>query len=136
MTHHVAGALSAEDVEAIRGGSEQFTRFMLARDFDALVRLYAEDAVFMPPHRPAVKGRLALRDWLGAFPKVTRFTFTLDDIDGRGDLAYVRGSYSMTLHPEGAPGPVGDAGKFVEIRKKQPDGSWLLAADIFNSDKA
>jgi ketosteroid isomerase-like protein len=26
-------------------------------------------------------------------------------------------------------------GKYLEIRKRQPDGSWLVAADIFNSDK-
>jgi hypothetical protein len=42
----------------------------------------------------------------------------------------------MTLSPDGAPGPIDDAGKFIEIRKKQPDGSWPMAADIFNSDKA
>lgn len=136
MTHHVPGALSVEDTEAIRAIGEQFVRFMLARDFDALVRLYTEDGVFMPPGRPPLKGRLALREWLGAFPQVTRLTFTLDEIDGRGDLAYARGTYTMTLQPEGAPGPVEDVGKFLEIRKKQADGSWLLAVDIFNSDKA
>jgi ketosteroid isomerase-like protein len=42
----------------------------------------------------------------------------------------------MTVHPDGAPGPVEDQGKFLEIRRRQPDGSWLLAVDIFNSDKA
>jgi ketosteroid isomerase-like protein len=61
---------------------------------------------------------------------------TIDEIDGRADLAYVRGSYSMTLHPQGAPAPVDDVGKYLEIRMHQADGSWLLAVDIFNSDKA
>jgi ketosteroid isomerase-like protein len=27
-----------------------------------------------------------------------------------------------------------DKGKYVEIWKKQPDGSWKCAVDMFNSD--
>jgi ketosteroid isomerase-like protein len=96
--------------------------------------LYTEDAVFMPPHHPAVHGRAALEIWLASFPRVLRMTLTVEDIDGRADIAYVRGSYTMTLHPEGASNPIDDAGKFLEIRKRQPDGSWLLAVDMFNSD--
>jgi ketosteroid isomerase-like protein len=30
---------------------------------------------------------------------------------------------------------VGDHGKFLEIRRRQADGRWLVAADIFNSDQ-
>jgi uncharacterized protein (TIGR02246 family) len=136
MTQPTVGTLSAKDTAAIRAVSEQFSRLLLAQDFDALVRLYTDDAVFMPPHQPAVNGRAALRSWMAAFPKVTQFALEIDEIDGREDLAYVRGRYSMTLHPDGAPGPIEDAGKSIEIRKRQPDGSWLMKADIFNSDKA
>jgi ketosteroid isomerase-like protein len=134
MAQPTVGALSAKDTAAIRSASEQFSRFLLAQDFDALVQLYTDDGVFMPPHQPAVNGRSALRSWMAAFPKVTQFALEIGEIDGREDLAYVRGRYSMTLHPDGAPGPVDDVGKYIEIRKKQPDGSWLMAADIFNSD--
>lgn len=136
MTEATIGILSAVDQTAIRTVSDRFSQLMLARDFDSLVGLYTEDAVFMPPHQPAVQGRSALRSWMAGFPNVSRFSLTIDEIDGRADLAYVRGSYAMTLHPEGAPGPIDDRGKYIEIRKRQPDGSWLLAADIFNSDKA
>jgi hypothetical protein len=41
----------------------------------------------------------------------------------------------MTLHPEGAPRPVEEIGKYIEIRTRQADGSWPIAADIFNSDQ-
>src|SRR5262249_20915537 len=109
---------------------------LLARSHDELVGLYAEDAVFMPPHQPAVQGRAALRAWMEAFPPLSLFEVQVDEIDGRADLAYARGRYWMKFQPEGASEPVGDFGKYVEIRKKQPDGSWLLTVDIFNSDKA
>lgn len=40
----------------------------------------------------------------------------------------------MTMAPPGAPGPVKDSGKYVEVRRRQADGRWLVAVDIFNSD--
>lgn len=131
-----ASGLSAHDVAAIRARTDEWVSLLLAGDLDALAGLYSEDCVFMPPHHPAVRGRRALRSWMAGLPPVTRFTAEIEAIDGREDLAYVRGTYAMTLVPPGAPGPAEDAGKFLEIRQKQADGSWLLIADIFNSDRA
>ncbi len=34
----------------------------------------------------------------------------------------------------GTPEPTHDTGKYVEIWRQQPDGKWLLAVDISNSD--
>jgi uncharacterized protein (TIGR02246 family) len=136
MAEFTIGALSTVDQAAIRAVSDRWAQLLLAQDFDSLVRLYTEDAVFMPPHQPAMHGRTAIRSWMASFPRISRFSLTVDQIDGRADVAYVRGAYSMTLHPEGASGSIDDVGKYVEIRRRQPDGSWLLATDIFNSDKA
>jgi ketosteroid isomerase-like protein len=136
MPEGVIGTLSTADHASIRALTDRFVQLMLAGNLDGLVTLYTENAVLMPPHHPEVQGRAALRAFLGSFPRLSRFSATAQEIDGRADLAYVRGSYSMTLHPEGAPGPVEDRGKFLEVRRRQPDGSWLLAVDIFNSDEA
>ena len=38
----------------------------------------------------------------------------------------------MTIEVDGA--SVEDVGKYIEIRRKQADGSWLLDVDMFNSD--
>jgi uncharacterized protein (TIGR02246 family) len=127
--------LPAEDVAAIRRLTDEWKRFMVAGDFESLAKCYTEDAVVMPPGHPTVRGRDAIQKWIAGFPRATRFDNEIEQIDGRGDLAYVRGRYSMTLQPQGAPTPVEDAGKYVEIRKRQPDGSWPVANDIFNSDK-
>jgi len=126
--------LSTDEIAAIEDVQQRFVAGLLARDFDALVGLYTEDAVFMPPNQPAVRGRAALKTWMAAFPQVTACTLNTERIDGRADLAYVRGSFEMTLRPEGAPEAVTSRGKFVEIRRRQPNGEWLLEADIFNSD--
>lgn len=130
----MAERLKPQDLDEMNAFYDAWTERLLAQDFDAMAQLYTEDAVVMPPNQPAVTGRAALLEFMRSFPRVTRAEFQPDEIDGYGDLAYVVGRYSMTLEPEGAPGPVEDHGKYIELRRKQPDGSWLLARDIFNSD--
>jgi ketosteroid isomerase-like protein len=103
-----AGITEADEA-AIREVSDRFLEKMLAKDFDAVASLYTEDAVIMPPNMPAQSGgREALKAFFVSFPAITEFRFDLDDIDGSGNLAYVRGRYEMTLAIEGAPGPVQD----------------------------
>ena len=55
------------------------------------------------------------------------------EIDGRGDLAYFRATYRLTMS-FGDAEPVTDVGKWLAILRKQPDGSWLYSAWIWNSD--
>ena len=106
----------------------------LAKDFAAWAALFAEDGVLNPPNQPAVKGRAAIQVWLASFPPITEFKLENVKIEGRDDLAYVLGTFAITIAPPGAPGPVKDVGKFVEVRKRQADGRWLLAVDMFSSD--
>jgi ketosteroid isomerase-like protein len=128
--------LSSADTAAIASIHPRFRQALLARDFDVLVGLYTDDAVLMPPNHPAVHGRAALKAWMAAFPNVIEFTLTIQRVEGRADLAYVQGSYVMTIHPDGAPAPVTVQGTYIEIRRRQANGEWLLEADIFNSDNA
>lgn len=127
---------SPEEIAEFQGFYGPWKDGFLNQDYDGMAAFYTEDTVVMPPNQPTVRGRSAVRDWMASFPRVTRADFVIDEVEGIGDRAFVRGRYSMTLEPEGAPGPVHDTGKYIEIREKQPDGSWLLARDIFNSDLA
>ena len=128
--------LSAADLDAIAAVSRAFSEALVRRDLDTLALLYSDDAALMPPNHPAVQGRAAIKAWLGGFPAVTQFELRVDRIDGRADLAYVRGAYTMVLKPGDAPETISDTGKFLEIRHKQPDGSWPFIVDMFSSDLA
>ena len=121
------------DIAAIEEGSAAFVAAANADDWGGIAALYTEDAVLMPPNGPAVQGRADIEAFFAAFPPTSGFTLNPVEIDGRGDLAFVRGTYSLTLEIEGME-PTPDTGKYIEIRRRQPDGSWLLAVDIFNSD--
>ncbi len=126
--------LSQADVNKINDVTQRQVKAALAKDWATFAAVYVDDAVLNPPNEPAVKGRAAIRSWAEKFPPLTAFTATSVKVEGRDDLAYVLGTYTMTIAPPGAPGPVKDSGKYVEIRRKQPDGKWLVAVDIFNSD--
>ena len=129
-----AGPLSEDDVAAIEGIIQQYVQAMLAKDLDAWTGLWTENAVIMPPNSPAREGREAIiRNW-SAGPTPTEFVLDVLDIDGTGDVAYVRGTCSIIITVEGVPEPVRDDGKYLCILKKQPDATWLFAVDTWNSD--
>ena len=125
--------LSQADVNKINEVSQVVVKAALAKDWATFAAQYMEDAVVYPPNEPAVLGRAAIRGWLERFPPMTEFKLTNVKVEGRDDLAYVLGTYTMTLAPPGVT-PVKDSGKYVEIRRRQADGRWLLAVDMFSSD--
>jgi uncharacterized protein (TIGR02246 family) len=127
-------SLSEADLKKIDDVTQTAMNAALARDFATWAALFLEDAVINPPNEPAVKGRAAIRAWLEKFPPITEFKLNNEKVEGREDLAYVLGTYTMTITPPGAPGPVKDSGKFVTVVRKQPDGRWLGAVDMFSSD--
>ncbi|PYO87908.1 MAG: hypothetical protein DMD66_08935 [Gemmatimonadetes bacterium] len=60
---------------------------------------------------------------------ISHFTGSPIEINGREDLAFVRGTYQFTYVAGGM-----DHGKFVQVRRRDNNRRWLIVADIFNSD--
>jgi uncharacterized protein (TIGR02246 family) len=118
----------------IEGTIQQYVQAMLARDLNAWTGLWIEDAVMMPPNSPALEGREAIIQDFMAGPTPTEFVLDVLYIDCAGDVAYVRGTYSITMTAPGVPDPVRDYGKYLSIFRKQPDATWLFAVDTWNSD--
>jgi ketosteroid isomerase-like protein len=131
-----AAPLSAADQLALRALDDSFAARAVRKDFRALAAQYAVDAHFMPPNARTVVGRDAILTWMIAYPPMTEFKLMPDEIGGTGDLAYVRGRYAIVVIPPGAKVAVADTGKYLEVSRRQADGTWLMIADIFNSDKA
>ena len=127
-----AGRLSEEDVAAIRELNDLIAEAVGNNDASALTALATEDGIRMAPNEPAQQGRAAIQAAQEAMlGNVTNARLTVSEIDGRDGLAYMRGTYVITVAGEGMPQLVG---KYVWIVRQQPDGSWLQAAVIWNSD--
>lgn len=129
--------LSAQDEAAVRAVDVEWTRAASAGDGNALTALYASDATLLPYNEPVAKGEAMKKyndDMTNSFTGPTKLTTTA--VEGRGDLAYAVGTYRATLTPKKAgakPLPT-EEGKYVEVLKKQPDGSWKIIYDIWNTN--
>ena len=131
----ITGAPLSSAAEAdIRQSTADFVTAALANDADALASLYTEDALFMPPNEPAVVGRDAIRTRLAA-DTYQAFTLQVSSVEGRGDLAYSRGTYTIRFQPGNEGDFIDDTGKWLVVHRKQADGSWLTLTDIYNSDE-
>lgn len=125
--------LSRDDRRALEIGTGEFVAAVNAADWVKAASIFADNGVMMPPNTPMLVGRPAILGFFENYPPVGEFVITVKTIDGTGDLAYVHGMYSMTLSLEGME-PFTDSGKFLEVRRRQPDGVWRITHDIFNSD--
>lgn len=126
--------LSDVDVKALWAAVDSIEAQILSHRDSAAAAHYTENAVFGVPNLPALEGRAAIRAWFAGGPPLTSFTLTPKEIDGSGDLAYVRGTWTLTIAAAGKTPAVEDHGKFLEVRRKQANGTWLMVADMFNSD--
>jgi uncharacterized protein (TIGR02246 family) len=128
---------SAEDEAAVRAVDAEWARASTAGDGKAVAALYTADAILLPPMEPMQKGEPAQKYWVdfaNNFSASSELNTT--SIEGHGDLAVAVGTYRITVTPKkpGAkPLPV-EVGKYVEVVKKQSDGSWKIAYDIWNQD--
>ena len=90
------------------------------------------------PGAPVARGRAAINKAnadMFANATVTDFKLTTADVIVTGDYAIETGAYDMTVKPKAGKAEP-DIGKYVTVWQKQPDGSWKIIRDIFNSDKS
>lgn len=128
-------ALSAEDEAAVRAMDAEWARAATAGDGNAIAALYTADAVVMPPNEATRRGDAAKQYWIDFANQFTaQAELATEVVEGRGDLAFTSGTWRMTLTPKtaGAKAMPSQEGKYLGVMKKQADGSWKLAYDIWN----
>jgi predicted ester cyclase/ketosteroid isomerase-like protein len=130
----VGQTLSEQDREAIQGVITAALKNGL-RDVEVHVRLYYSDsAEVVAANGTSMRGKRAILDWFHRFPEISEWRLEDIEIDGAGEVAYVRGRYTMILSSR-AKLPF-DKGKYLEVWHKQPDDSWKVIRHIFSSEIA
>jgi ketosteroid isomerase-like protein len=106
-------------------------------DADRCSAVWAADGVLMPAHHPSVQGHPAIAQYFhDLFSRSRfRFAFTSSHIHIDGDTALERVTYTATIWPGDDVPPIEDAGKGIHVYRRQPNGSWKLTYDIWNSDQ-
>lgn len=106
-------------------------------DLDGTVAFYADDAVLLPPNASIATDKKSIREsWAGLLGPNTAVSWKWSKIEvaQSGELAYIYGSYKLAIGASSQSGPLNDTGKFLEVWKKQADGKWKCAVDMYNSD--
>lgn len=125
--------LLVEDMNNIKASSKKWVETYNQNDWKGLSELFTLKATMMPPNSLAIIGRKDIATWQEKNESGFRIAFEIQEISGSDKIAFVRGRSCVSI-PDGKGGVGIDVGKFLEIRKKQENGVWLIHADIFNSD--
>ena len=126
--------LTASDEATLLQALDTEMKAANAADAAGWASVYAQDAIVLRPNGPAVQGRQAIQQWLATLLPISNAKGEGVEVVGYADLAYLRGSYAMTFSVPGVPAPIEEQGKFLQIYRKESDGSWKLTREIYNSD--
>ena len=128
-TESTIGAASA-----IRRMGDEWARHWNAGDLDGVAAIYAEDAVYLPPHHETVHGRQAIREYLKAplSRGVSDLAFDVTSIKQQGPIAWDVGTYRMTI-PQNEESKREDQGKYLTLWRRIGE-IWFIAADAWSTD--
>jgi uncharacterized protein (TIGR02246 family) len=116
--------------------TKDFIAAVKAKDALKLAACYAEDAVWMPPNGPRLKGQKAIEDHARRlFQDSPSSELELTPLASHvsSDLAYIQGEYATSgKRPNGQ--FVREKGNYVWILRNIA-GEWKITHDIFNSSE-
>ena len=109
------------------------------RDIERVLSYWTEDAVVLPPGMPPVIGKAALRDYVQASMQIPGFqiSWTSTEVTFSPDrnLGYMFSQNAVTMNgPDGT--PVTAKGRAITIWRRESDGEWRCAVDIWNAEPA
>jgi ketosteroid isomerase-like protein len=135
QTEPEPAGLSEADRAAIRRNLGNFVKNAQARPRNdrASASYYEEGAVMLAPNQAPIRGRAAIQVFLASFPPFSDYRLETLELEGRGDMAYERGTTSMPLTAPGQP-PAAWRSHYLVIWRKQGDGSWKVSREIFTPD--
>ena len=127
----------AADEVSIAEFNRQYLNAINEGDSVALSRLTTDDHIMSMPGRPPIVGKAA-NDAVNARAfEQFRFTERWQPVETvvDGDLAYQRGTFTVDAAPKAGGQSRHMSGNFLRIYKRQPDGSWMMTHDMFNSEQ-
>jgi uncharacterized protein (TIGR02246 family) len=141
MNLYWAGAPESEDermsatTEAVTALLAKYNEALNASSTDAVMPLYAEDGVFMPPYSESAVGSAAVRKAYDlVFEAITlNVKFTIAEIvEMAPDWAFARTSSAGTTTDQTTGSKSGEGNQELFIFKKDRDGAWKIARYSFS----
>ena len=131
LTMLAIAATSVEAQEGAKGLDEAWVKGANANDVEAVVGLYADDAILYPPDGPKVEGKAAIRAyyaaWLGA-NTVSDAKILESHSKNSGDLSTSWGEVSLTTKPKAGGEPTTFKVRATSVAARR-GGKWLYITD-------
>ena len=124
--------LTNEDRAVITAMGEQYLQALVDSDLTALGALFTEDGVRLTNAGGITRGPADIEAMDLSATDFISFRTDNVTIDGQGDLAYSWMDYDLTSVASDGAEPSTFYGRFLMVAEKQPDGSWLYVAVMFN----
>jgi uncharacterized protein (TIGR02246 family) len=124
------------DEMALRELDARWSKAAGARDIDATLAYYADDAVVMPGDAPVADTKQTIRDlWTPMMAPDISVSWQVNqaEVARSGDLGYARGVYQLVTK-DSTEKTTTEHGKLLEVWKKQSDGKWKCIIDNFSAD--
>jgi uncharacterized protein (TIGR02246 family) len=133
-TETVAPDTRAQDEKAIRDSEAAWMAAFATKVPEKAAAFYADDADSMLPDTPIMAGKAAIiagmKPELGDPNFSVVFSPSKVEIAKSGDIAYSQGRFTYTTTDPKTKKRVGQVGNYVEVYKKQADGTWKVQEDI------
>jgi ketosteroid isomerase-like protein len=131
-------ASTAQDVAAILAFNQRYVKSINDGDITTLSGFTTEEHVMMPPGRPPTVGKAA-NDAANS-RAVAQFRFAESwapvETEVAGDWAWQRGTFRVLATPKAGGETRTMTGNYLHIYRRQPDGSWRMVRDMFNTETA
>ena len=124
----------ADDQALIRQVYATSVTALNAGDIAALEACYTQDAIQLPPNGPPLEGWPAIRSSLENELKGLAIEARVDVVEVviAGVWAYARGDYTITAGPRGAVRRSVTSGSWLDILRREADGSWRIARSTWS----
>ncbi len=122
---------------AVRKADQDWLKVFAAKKLPESVAFVLPDGSMLAPNTPIATGHDAINKLFSAFFALPDMKIEWHPINVEvarsGEIAYSSGAFTMSFKdPTGK--TIEDKGKYVTIWKKEKNGKWKVAYDIFNSD--
>jgi uncharacterized protein (TIGR02246 family) len=119
------------DEAAIRKLVETWHRATADSDVATVLRLIAEDVVFLAPERPPMRGRASFAQGLTEILKThtVRSSGEVREVKVSGDLGYCWAELTVTATPLDGSSAKVQKGPALSIFRKESNGAWVLIRD-------
>lgn len=130
-------ATRAADIAAIKAMSDARAEAFRKGKAEDIAIHFTEDGVLMAPGAKATKGRAAVRAY---YQKIfdeydADLVSGYETVDVDANLAYGQGFAKVTLRPRAGGPRTESTAKYINILKRQPDGTWKTTHDIWNANE-